>query len=298
MFNPLTRGGMNIHRGIVVCALANFVVASFSAETLVFTEPAYEAKGLSYWLREYETGMPGLHKKGDPRKVARAEQAVRKIGTNGLPWLVQELNAKEKIQGDALPTNFYSGEAIGRRFLALHAFPILGLSAKDATPRLVELLDDKQTSYTAALALEGIGVESIPVLTRALGNKNACARESAARVLGMFGTNAHSSVSALVQCAKDQDGSVRGFATFSLGQIRKEPDVVVPVLAANLRDRNPSTRINAVYALGKFGSEAKSAIPDLLKALDENGNDADFKERAAEMLERIEPGITAGRNAK
>jgi hypothetical protein len=36
----------------------------------------------------------------------------------------------------------------------------------------------------------GIGVESIPVLTKALTNSHACARESAARVLGLFGAKA------------------------------------------------------------------------------------------------------------
>lgn len=119
----------------------------------------------------------------------------------------------------ALSTNFYSGKAIGRRWLAVTAFEILGPAVRDATPTLIRLLDDKQTSYTAATALGGIGVESIPVLTHALANNHACARESAARVLGLFGAKAQSAVPALIRCTKDQDDSVRGFSAFALKQI-------------------------------------------------------------------------------
>src|SRR6266567_6456797 len=199
---------MNTARVIAACAVATVVVRGFSAGRL--PEPAHEGKPLSHWLREYDTGMPGLHKEGDTQRVARAGQAVRKIGTNCFPWLVQELSAKEATQGDALPTNFYSGEAIKRRWLAVSAFSILRPSVDRVTARLVELLDDKQTSYTAAMAIGSCGVDSISVLTQALDNKNACARESAARVLGLFETNAHSAIPALVRCAKDPDGSVRG----------------------------------------------------------------------------------------
>src|SRR5436309_57562 len=114
---------MNAPQVIAACAVATVVISGFSAESL--PEPAHEGKPLSHWLREYETGMPGLHKKGDTQRVARAEQAVRKIGTNCFPWLVQQLSAKEATQGDALPTNFSSGEAIKRRWLAVSAFSIL-----------------------------------------------------------------------------------------------------------------------------------------------------------------------------
>jgi len=84
------------------------------------------------------------------------------------------------------------------------------------------LLDDKQTSYTAAIALGGVGEESIPVLTKALTNSHACARESAARVLGLFGAKAQTAVPALVQCTKDDDASVRSFAAFALKQVDPE----------------------------------------------------------------------------
>ena len=144
---------------------------------------------------------------------------MRKIGTNAIPWLLLELSAKEATRGDELPTNFYSGEAIGRRWIAVQAFEILGPVAKNATPKLIPLLDDKQTSYTAAIALGGIGVESIPVLTQALTNTHATARESAIRVLGLFGSKAQSAVPAIIRCREDQDESVRGFATFALKQI-------------------------------------------------------------------------------
>jgi hypothetical protein len=188
-------------------------------DTLLPSEPTVDGKRMSVWLEEYERSIPKPEYDGNPQIRARAEAAVRKIGTNAIPWLLQELSAKEPARGDGLPTNFYSGKAIGRRWLAATAFQILGSAAKDATPKLVPLLDDKQTSYTAATSLGGIGVESIPVLTQALTNSRATARESAVRVLGLFGQEAQSAVPAITVCTKDQDQAVRGFATFALKQI-------------------------------------------------------------------------------
>jgi hypothetical protein len=182
-------------------------------------EPSIDGKRLSVWLAEYQESIPKPEYDGDSQMRARAEQSVRQIGTNAVPWLLVELSAKEATRGDELPTNFYSGKAIGRRWLAVAGFEILGSTAKQATPKLVRLLDDKQTSYTAATALGGIGTESIPVLTQALTNSHACARESAARVLGLFGPRAQSALFGLLKCSKDPDESVRGFAAFAVKQV-------------------------------------------------------------------------------
>jgi HEAT repeat protein len=239
--------------------------------------------------------FPSQEYDGDPQMRARAEAAVRKAGTNAIPWLLVELSAKEATRGDEMPTNFYFGEAIGRRWLVATAFEIFGASARDATPTLMPLLD-KQTSYTAATALGSIGVESMPVLTQALTNTHACARESAARVLGLFGAKAQNAIPALVRCAGDKDDSVRGFATFSLGQIGQAPEVVVPVLIMNLRDPYHSARWNAACALGKFGDKAKPAVPALLKVLHED--DPDVRDIATDALHQIEPEAAAKAGVK
>lgn len=207
---------------IALLGMVTVISAAFAADIERPREPMFDGKRLSTWLDEYQRSIPKPEYDGDPQMRARAEEAVRKIGTNAMPWLLQELSAKEATHGNELPTNFYTGETIGRRWLAATAFEILGPSAKNGTPTLIRLLDDKQTSYTAASALGGIGVESIPVLTQALTNTNACARESAARVLGMFGAKAQSAIPVLIQCTKDKDDSVRGFATFALKQIDPE----------------------------------------------------------------------------
>jgi hypothetical protein len=213
---------MKKDRIIALLVVLTGVIAGFAADAVRPREPVVDGKRLSQWLDEYEMSMPRPEHEGDPQMGARAEEAVRKIGTNAMPWLLQELSAKEATRGNELPTNFYSGDAIKRRWLVAPAFSILGSSAKDATPNLVQLLTDKQTSYTAATALGGIGVESIPQLVQALTNQNACARESAARVLGLFGAKGQSAVPALIKCTRDQDDSVRGFAKFALKQI--DPD--------------------------------------------------------------------------
>jgi len=204
---------------IALLALLMLNSTGFPADAQGPSEPSIDGKRLSVWLDQYQKSIPKPEYDGDPQMRARAEKAVRKLGTNSIPWLLVELNAKEATRGNELPTNFYSGEAITRRWLAATAFEILGPVAKDATPNLVPLLNDQQTSYTAATALGGIGVESIPVLTQALTNSHATARESAVRVLGLFGPKAQSAVPAVVKCTRDSDASVRGFAAFALKQI-------------------------------------------------------------------------------
>ena len=206
---------------VALCGLL-FAVTEIACRAQGLREPSFEGKHLSVWLDEFEASIPKPEYNGNQQMRSRAENAVRKLGTNSMPWLLQELNAKEKTKGDELPPNYTSGEAIKRRWRATAAFEILGSTAKDAAPQLILLLDDKQTSYTAARALGGIGAVSIPVLTQALTNVHACARESSARVLGLFGAKAQTAVPALVQCTKDPDSSVRGFAAFALKQIERD----------------------------------------------------------------------------
>jgi hypothetical protein len=284
------------YRIITLLGLLLLATVGSAADTPRSVEPSVDGKRMSVWLEEYQRSIPKPEYLGDPQMHARAEAAVRKVGTNAIPWPLQELSAKEATRGDDLPTNFYSGEAIGRRWLATAAFEILGASVKGATPSLIPLLDEKQTSYTAATALGGIGVDSIPVLTQALTNTHACARESAARVLGLFGAKAQSAVPALIRCAADKDDPVRGFATFSLGQIGREPDLVVPVLITNLRDPYHSARWNAACALGKFGDKAKPAVPALLQVLHES--DPDVRDIAADALRQIDPEAAAKADIK
>jgi HEAT repeat protein len=204
---------------VILLGLLVLISIGFAAPGQSPSEPSIDGKRLSVWLGEYQKSIPKPEYEGDPRIRARAEQAVRKIGPNAIPWLLVELSAKEPTRGDELPANFYSGGAIGRRWLAVAGFEILGSAAKRATAALVRLLDDQQTSYTAATALGGIGVESIPVLTQALTNAHPCARESAARVLGLFGPRAQSALPGLLKCSKDPDESVRGFAAFAVKQV-------------------------------------------------------------------------------
>jgi HEAT repeat protein len=282
---------MRNYRFLILLGLLALGSAGLAAEARAAREPVLDGKRLSAWLKDYEKSMPVPEYEGDPQMRTRAAEAVRRIGTNGIPWLLQELSAKETTGGDELPANYYSGEAIKRRWLAATAFGILGSAAEPATPMLIPLLDGKQTSYTAATALGGIGVKSIPVLIQALTNTHACARESAARVLGLFGARAEGAIPALIRCAADQVDSVRGFATFSLGQIGGEPDVVVPVLIANLRDSDHSARWNAACALGKFGGKAKRAVPALLKLLHED--DSDVRTIARDALHQIDPEAAA-----
>ena len=133
---------MHGESSIIVLAVAVIGIGAGLSEVQTVREPVLDGKRLSVWLKDYEESIPGPGHDGNPQLGIRAATAVRGIGTNGLAWLLQELSAKEATRGNELPTNYTSGEAIKRRWLAASAFQILGSSAKDAAPNVIRLLDD------------------------------------------------------------------------------------------------------------------------------------------------------------
>src|ERR1035441_10607824 len=132
------------YRIVTLLGLLILISVGFAAAGQGPREPSIDGKRLSTWLDEYQKSIPRPEYDGDPQMRARAEGAVRKIGTNSIPWLLVELSAKDATPGDELLRYYPSGEGVGRRWLAATAFEILGPSARDATPRLIPLLGDKQ----------------------------------------------------------------------------------------------------------------------------------------------------------
>src|SRR5437868_4928945 len=77
---------------IALLALLMLNHIGFSADAQGPHEPFIEGRKLSVWLDQYQKSIPKPEYGGDPQMRARAEQAVRKLGTNSMPWLLVELN--------------------------------------------------------------------------------------------------------------------------------------------------------------------------------------------------------------
>jgi len=110
-------------------------------------------------------------------------------------------------------------------------------------------------------------------------------RVAAAARMGEFGPPAKGAIPSLIQAIEGHDRAVPGAAMKSLGRIRCQPDVVVPLLIRYLDD--DQFKDEAIEALGDFGPQAKEALPKLLPLL--KVHDKDLHHAVVQALNKIDP---------
>jgi hypothetical protein len=64
------------------------LIAGVALCLLIFREPANEGRRLSEWVADLGSGRT-------PQQVAKAQKAVRTIGTNALPFLIKALRTRD-----------------------------------------------------------------------------------------------------------------------------------------------------------------------------------------------------------
>jgi hypothetical protein len=260
-------------------------------------QPIYQGKGLSRWVTE----ASGIFSSQDER--ARAREALRQIGTNALPFLLQSISDFEtpamspfdktiaKLEKTAGLNGDSPGAAFDRTWRTIFvttAFNVLGPSAYPAVPALTNLLSNPPASYMAAAALASMDPPVISPLTNALKNPNPEIRANVAAAFAEMGSNAIPVIDCVVKCAKDTDPDVRISATKTLGNIGKhKPEAVVPILIECLTDANTLVRRFAAGALSNLGDKAKPAVPALLKAI--NDPNRYVRSNAKFALKKIDP---------
>ena len=208
------------------CGLAALIVVlAFPTER----QPEYNGRKLSEWLKLYVQSQ-------DPQ----AADAVRHIGTNALPWLLEWTDYQPPGWKMRLWTNppvamlrtgyarsvYYwlrRSRASDREWAARLGFEILGSVARPALPEAERRMADWRKPYRASGAMEFYteieGSGSVPVLLRALVSTNADCRQSAAFCLASLGTNAAPAAPALSNALSDPDPLVRQFAGVALQRI-------------------------------------------------------------------------------
>jgi len=211
------------------CGLAALIVVlAFPTER----QPEYNGRKLSEWLKLYVQSQ-------DPQ----AADAVRHIGTNALPWLLEWTDYQPPGWKMRLWTNppvamlrtgyarsvYYwllRSRASDREWPARSGFEILGSVARPALPELERRLADWQKPWRASLAMELYaqieGPGSVPALVRALASTNTDSRKAAAFCLATLSTNAAPAAPALRNALKDPEWFVREMAAKALQQIAPE----------------------------------------------------------------------------
>lgn len=246
---------------IFIAALSIVILGSTAWVALRPSEPVYQGKRLSYWLK-------GYHFNDKRPEHQKADEAVRQIGTNAFPTLLRMLSEKDsdltiKLRKLARKQHIIEIEYPMAEISHNHAsdgFKALGAKAKDAVPVLIEIYNQ---------------------------NISEDSQFTTAEVLGFIGPAASSAVPSLLRGATNANDRVRWRTIWTLGAIHSNPESVVPVLTKALNDSYLDVRWRAANALGEFGTTASPAVPALTKLLKDN--EERVRDAAQEALDRISP---------
>jgi HEAT repeats len=230
-------------------------------------EPVYQGKTLSLWLDDYyNSSYSSGTRRYDPAAVKAAEEAVRQIGTNGIPTLLRMIKAQNpspvmrKVLGFArnrrLEEKLYPRSAFQRHLEASFAFRILRTNAACAVPELIRIC--KEPRYPTSQA-------------------------SAADALGDVGPAAKAAIPLLLRHFTHTNAEVRIFAVSAVHRIGGDPSIVVPAMKRMLKDPEGAVRSSAVAALERV----RSAIPELLEVL--HDQDPEVREQVENALWNLAP---------
>jgi HEAT repeat protein len=172
-------------------------------------EPSYGGKSLSEWLDKYDSVA------GDyPKSV---KDALRQIGTNGIPTLLEQLVYVR------LP---FGARAYDVNINAVKGFIALGESSIPALPELRIIMEGTNEDFAlyAMMSACGTGSNAIPMLVKGLTNQFANVRNEAANDLTSdlgkkFPEQRKLAVPFLVKLLADPDSDVRATATNALQEI-------------------------------------------------------------------------------
>ena len=265
--NKRRRLGLIVVLGVAITAAAFFALRP--------REPVYQGKPLSEWIDRLNVGSD--------EQIQVAEEAVRHLGTNGLPALIRMIDSedswlKTKIMQLAEKQSFLKLPLVSGRidqFRAVNAFHVLGAEAKPASSDLLKLVENGPDAVRcfALCALADIGPDesAVPTLVNCLNDYTRAdyTRFKAAFALGAMGPRAEIAIPDLLTALRETNDYVRSHAARALGQIKRKPDVVVPALIELLSDDHWEARQNAALSLGEFGTNAKAAVPALSRLLDD-----------------------------
>jgi HEAT repeat protein len=304
---------------VIIAVLAGLAWLVLSAPP---SEPVYQGRTLNSWLRE------AMDTAGDTVNpdVPKAEDAIKKIGTNALPSLIRMLRAKDspvklalmRLAGKQKIIQFQFETASDLHVRAAYGCIILGPEASASIPALIELLQEGEPSSIAGDALVNMGPEGVRALAGALTNTDSHVRyfataalagvsirrqttDSTAQQIATHDEEVKIAVPALIKLLKNKSDTVRDKAAESLGAIGRQPDTVIPALIAMLRDEGSSWdgvpfAIAATSALGSFGRQAEAAVPDLVLAL--KNPSPGLRDAAAKALKQIDPEAAAKAGVK
>lgn len=262
-------------------------------------EPTYAGKSLSEWVVQLShAGM-----ESDWRK---AREAIRAIGTNAVPFLIEWMTYEPGTFRQRLityvqrfPAPNASKETIRawllkpviRRSQVQYVFQLLKEDAAPAIPGLQEVaLDNRNRFQTQELAifllsrLARYDIKAIAALTNVAAATTSPALILRPDFIAQF-RDPSPFTPILIERLKDETGNGAYASAATLGQLIPDPEEVIPALVEATGSNDPGHRQVAIEALGNYRDEASNALPRLQTLRDDA--DAGVRSAAAKAIEKI-----------
>ncbi len=250
---------------ITMLAVVLAVLAGLVWPTPRKEEPIYQGKPLSKWLDESGSNSWSAS--------APAAEAMQRLGTNAIPWLLREAAAH-----DSAPKALML-EALKRQ----PVFKFHFVTASDHELRA-------RRGFTA------LGAAGIIAVAQGLTNSDKWIRHGCVGQWEVGKMYPDIYVPPLLGRLHDEEAMVRARAANALGMVRKNPEKVVPALVKTLDDPDEWVRCMAALGLSCYGGEAAAALPALTQHL--SNCSPDFQYFATNALKAIGPAIATQAVAK
>lgn len=294
-------------------------------------QPHYQGRSLSAWLAILDNGEGGdvfLKHQPSPaptKKQAAAAEAVRQLGTNSLPILIERIKHERVplhlkiLYAPPVAATFSKISPLRRWYqtkmmqpqgdvLAWRAalgIDALGENAAPLIPALSNILavQPRQAvsasgltavakGKAAARALAGIGAPARPALKRAIASTNQFSSSLAIWALSRRFLDDPEMMSAVISSLESTNRSTQMMAASVLAQAKADPKTVVPLITNLMATAGAGIAERYIYALGEYGPLAKQAVPALLSV---TGQD---RKSALGALRKIDPEAAANAEAK
>ena len=263
---------MNMRLRIVIGLVLASVLGWVAWQASGPREPVFEGRTLTSWLDHHVASSAATPPYNSPG-WKKADEALRSIGTNAIPTLLEMIRAKDppplvlKLLETARQfrlTRINYRYASPRHEEAEYAFQMLGTNAASAVPELIRIYER---------------------------DISPSSQRCAALALGHIGRGAQAALPTLIRNFTHTNSDVRFYAVSAVMNIGGEPGIVIPALTRALKDPRVHVRWNALSGLERFGSVARPAVPAIVKMFGDPGmsGNSSITQQVESALWRIAP---------
>lgn len=214
-------------------------------------------------LSDAISGMGPAAAPAAPRLAAILEQsprrfdvirAISQIGAEAIPEI-------EQLLRHAFPQT---------RIAALRVVDGMGTTAAFLLDSVTPLVEDPDPAVRSCALQTWARLDSVaafPIVLSKAREEVGDVRRSAIHLLGRMNGEAARTTPLLVTLIHDPEVGLD--AITALGQLRSDPDLVVPALSMMVEEKDGPARGRAILALSQFGPAAASAAPQLSQVLED-----------------------------